>query len=254
MPQQDLFGNLSNRVEIIPTSVIDLAKSGTIRRQERGVDFNAESALSVYSEFHPEVCHLAYSLFLRDATLIFDPFAGWGERHHYAQQYHKRYIGFDLNPDAIAYANATYHVDNQLRDTMTVVPTDFDQPVNGILTCPPYWMRELYSDDPRGGDRQPTWTAFLMWYKAIWERIVAIAAPNTTFCVVVGNWRKDHVYYDLVFQTQKIFDELGLSPFDMVILSRKNITKIKIMIPQTLSEGYTINLHEVLLVYRKTGG
>ena len=253
MPQQNLFGEISEKfLDIIPTSVVDVKKSGTIRRNDQPVDFDSESALSVYSEFHPEICKLCYELFLRDATLVFDPFAGWGERHHYATLYKKTYRGFDLNQEAIDYAKKTYNVENAYRDTMTIAENDFPNGTfNGVITSPPYWNRELYADDSRGGDRQPSWEGFLNWYKNIWVKVVALAAPNTTFCVVVGNWRKDHKYYDLVYQTQKIFDTLGLTPIDMVVVSRKIITKIKVMIPQTIREGYTINLHEILLVYRK---
>ena len=42
-----------------------------------------------------------------------------------------------------------------------------------------------------------------------------------------------------------------MKPFDKVVLSVKKQSKIKIMLPQAKRLGYTVKVHQVLLVYEK---
>lgn len=72
-----------------------------------------------------------------------------------------------------------------------------------------------------------------------------------TVCIAVGDWRKGGKYYDLTFQIEAMLCSFGLEPFDKVVLSRKGVTKLKIMLPQAKRIGYTVHCHETLLVFRK---
>ena len=38
----------------------------------------------------------------------------------------------------------------------------------------------------------------------IWKRVIEKAVPGTKYCIVLGDWRKNKIYYDFVFQTEKI--------------------------------------------------
>ena len=68
---------------------------------------------------------------------------------------------------------------------------------------------------------------------------------------MVGDWRKKHVYYDFTFQTERILTKYGMKPFDKVVLSYKKISPIKLMLPQAKRLGYTVKVHQNLLVYKK---
>lgn len=68
---------------------------------------------------------------------------------------------------------------------------------------------------------------------------------------MAGDWRKNGVYYDLVFQIEKMMADCGATIIDKLVVSRKNISKIKIMLPQCKRLGYSVRVHENLLVYRK---
>ena len=52
-----------------------------------------QSSRSTYSPFSPQIAEWCMEYFLRDTTTIFDPFAGWGERHVAAKTFEKVYIG-----------------------------------------------------------------------------------------------------------------------------------------------------------------
>ena len=46
-------------------------------------------------------------------------------------------------------------------------------------------------------------------------------------------------------------DKLGMKPFDKVILSTKKQSKIKVMLPQAKRLGYTVKVHQILLIFEK---
>jgi hypothetical protein len=46
-------------------------------------------------------------------------------------------------------------------------------------------------------------------------------------------------------------DELGAKIFDQIVVSRKTTSKIKIMLPQAKRLGYSVRVHESLLVFKK---
>ena len=70
-------------------------------------------------------------------------------------------------------------------------------------------------------------------------------------CNMVGDWRKKYIFYDFTFQTEKIMEMCGMKPFDKVVLSQKKISPIKLHMPQAKRFGYTVKVHQTLLVYEK---
>lgn len=244
----DLFGfdapEAADHLTVTPVSVIDLyAQKTSIRRSTGGHD--NISSRQEYSPFPEEVARLCYELYLSDHKSIFDPFAGWGERGFYAKQYGKEYRGFDINPDAISYAAKEFGVSNTLADSADAQIPRFD----GLITCPPYWNLEIYSDD--GIDSAPTWASFLYEYWHVIGRAYAAAKQGAIFCIQVGDWRANGIYYDLAHKTRSLFEELGAITIDDVIISRKNVSKIKVMLPQAKRLGYSVKVHEYLMVFKK---
>lgn len=243
--QIDLFGPAPNGIPardfltVLPTSVIDL-----VPQRSRETNHENSSSRSEYSPFPEEVARLCYELYLRDAVRVYDPFAGWGERGYYADAYGIEYTGFDVSPVSIKHAFDTYGVVNTLANSLTHPIPKFD----GLITCPPYWNLEKFS--VAGIDANRTWNEFLADLQEIFRRAVKAARNPATFCVLVGEWREKGVYYDLEYQTRRIFAELGVPIFDQVTVSRKFTSKIKIMIPQAVRLGYTVRLHESLLVFK----
>jgi DNA modification methylase len=244
----DLFGgeidSTDNReMSIIPVSVIDVWKQSSHLR-DIGNHYAKSSRLQ-YSPFPEEVSRVCYELYLRDCKHIFDPFAGWGERGFFAKEYCKEYTGFDINAMAIQHAEDHYGIQNDLADSYTVKLPKFD----GLFTCPPYWNLERYTD--QGIDAAKTWKDFLFRYSFIFHKAYEVADTGSMFCIMVGDWRKDGVYYDIAHQTRKIFEDLGATTIDDVVISRKGVSKITIMLPQAKRLGYSVKVHSSLLVFKK---
>ena len=241
--QLDLFGDpirIKYELDVIPVSVIDLTPQ---KVREEG-DHNSKSSRQGYSPFPAQIASLCFEFFMRDASLVFDPFAGWGERGAAAKTYGRDYVGFDLSPDAIAEAMRK-GVANTLADSCTAeIPLH-----DGLVTCPPYWNLETYNGN--GIDKLGTWGEFKKALRMVLTRCWDQAKPGSVYCIMVGEWRKDHKYYDLEGVTRRVMEDLGAEIVDQVSVSRKNISKIKVMLPQAKRLGYTVRVHESLLVFRK---
>lgn len=230
--------------KILPTSVVDIRPQG----KRKSENHNTTSSRENYSPFPDEVAIMCVEYFLRDCKNIFDPFAGWGERSNVCNLYGKKYIGYDISDVAIKHAFDNYGVKNIKGDSLQMPIPKFD----GLLTCPPYWNLEEYNS-PDGLDRLKTWDEFLYKYHCLISRVFESAIPGATFCIMVCDWRDNGIYYDLEYQTSKIFENIGAIPFDKVIISRSKISKIKVMLPQAKRFGYTVKVHETLLVFKKPG-
>ena len=233
------------KYKYLPVSVFDIEKIGKIGIRNKQ-NHAGQSSRSSYSPFSPQIAEWCMEYFLRDTTTIFDPFAGWGERHVAAKNFNKVYIGYDISNDAIDFAKTHYNVNNILANSMTEEIPDHD----GLLTCPPYWNLEKYGSK-NGLDRLKKWEDFLEQYERVWKRTCEKALPGSKYCIMVGDWRKKNIFYDFTYQTQKIMEKCGMKVFDKVCLSQKKIYPIKLHMPQAKRFGYTVKVHQTLLVYQK---
>jgi len=224
---------------VLPVSVVDVYKN------VRGNHSDSDSSRSGFSRFPSEVSDLSYELFLRGCKDIFDPFAGWGERHYKAIQHNKNYTGYDISARAVGQAEIEYGVANTLADSSVAQIPIFD----GLLTCPPYWNLEIYSDV--GIEQIRTFDEFICILGDVFRRCFDVCLSGGVFCILVGNWRKNGTYYDLSFAVKNIFRDMGALTIDCVVISRRQKTKVKVLIPQAVRLGYTVNLHEELLVFAK---
>jgi hypothetical protein len=231
------------RIETLPVSVLEIGAQEGGRRGEGLQD--SKSSRSEYSHFPREVASLCYELFLRDATRVFDPFAGWGERHAFAREFGKNYTGFDCSQKSIDEARKVYGVDNTLADSRTDPIPDFD----GLITCPPYWNLERYSK--HGLDGLGTWDDFCDGYGLVLRRCYNAAKPGAKLCIMVGDWRKSGRYYGLCHLTRSVMLDAGAETFDEVVVSRLKVSKVKVMMPQAVRLGYTVKVNENLLVFAK---
>ena len=225
----------------MPVSVFDVGRVGD--SGIRGRQSTANSSRHTFSPFYADVAEWVVSYLLREKTMLFDPFAGWGERHHAARQARKGYIGYDTSRDALSYASRHWNVENVFADSACASIPSHD----AVFTCPPYWNLESYAGE--GLHRCPTWETFLAALRHVWLRVAAMAMPGAMYCIVVGDWRAKGVYYDLTFQMERILQDLRMRCFDRVILSYKKQAPLKAMVHQAKRLGYSMKVHQTLLVY-----
>jgi len=100
-------------------------------------------------------------------------------------------------------------------------------------------------------DKAKTWEDFIVRLSNIFNMSFTAAKSGAVFCVMSGDWRNNHKYYDLTYRIDNIFSSFGATVIDKVCISRKKVSKIKIMLPQAKKLGYTVRVHESLHVYQK---
>ena len=86
--------------------------------------------------------------------------------------------------------------------------------------------------------------------RRVWVRVAARAMPGAMYCIVVGDWRAQGRYYDLTYQVERMLQEdLRMRCFDRIILSYKRQAPLKAMVHQAKRLGYSMKVHQTLLVY-----
>ena len=229
---------------VIPYSIVELARVTTGSHRE-GTDWK-QSSRQTYSNFPNELSLLVTQLYMKNATAVLDPFAGWGERHAAVKKLGIPYFGFDTSMVAIKHAKAKYGVSNIHGNSLTVpFPT-----VDFVFTCPPYGPLEIY-DSPDGLDRLKSWKDFLTGYRKILSKCCDALVSGGTVAMLVGDWRKNHRYFDLTFETERILKECGLTFHDKVIFSHAKRMNAAAHAAQAVRLGTTAKVHESLVVMKK---
>lgn len=142
-----------------------------------------------------------------DIKSVYDPCAGWGERMLCCAAAGAAYHGVDVNSNLEpGYKRMISELDLRecsiiFRDSAGVVPPSGTQ---AVITCPPYWNTEIYSD---AGAENLDYPGFISW----WERVVGdclSAGSLEYFCFQVNQRYRDDMCGPLHKAGWKLADEL----------------------------------------------
>lgn len=139
---------------------------------------------------------------------IYDPCAGWGERMLYCFQHDIVYHGMDVNPALESGYENMIRDFGMTKQVFTTGDSSVDlpgcDPVDAVLTCPPYGPTEIYS--PYGAENLSP-DQFLDW----WRRVVELLSQVNPkyFCFQVNRKYRDDML-DIVatsgfFPVEEIF-------------------------------------------------
>lgn len=237
------FSTGREQVVICPSSVLEPSKDyqkiyeywkalGIIKSDGRADDTQGESknelaeeltngSLNGTSVFNPVLCELMYRWFCPRGGIIFDPFAGGYTRGIVATHLGYEYVGIDLRQEQID-ANVAkaeelelspvYICDDALNADAYEVEADM------ILTCPPYYDLEVYSEDERDLSVMSP-EDFLSTYKRILELAYKKLKDNRFFVIVVSEVRdKKGNYREFVADTIRYCTSLGMNFWNEIIL------------------------------------
>ena len=176
------------------------------------------------SVFNPVVCELMYRWFSKEDDLVFDPFAGGYTRGIVATMLKREYVGIDLRQEQV---DADVSKAEELELSPTYICDDSqnadayikDGEAGMIMTCPPYYDLEKYSDDERDLSHMKP-DEFLDAYRNILEISARKLKQNGFFVIVVGEVRdkKRGYYREFVSDTVRILTNRGLYYWDEIIL------------------------------------
>lgn len=217
------------------------------------------------SLFDPVLTELMYRWFAPPGGQILDPFAGGSVRGVVAGYLGHPYIGIDLSRRQIE-ANreqakvilqpdkpVPYYIVGDSRQVLETYGEDDDYDL--ILTCPPYFDLEVYSDDPHDLSAQPTYGLFLEAYQDIILKACR-GLRKDRFAVIVVSEVRSHRdprggYVGLVPDTIRAFETAGLAYYNEIILVNV-VGTLPVRAGRQFTAGRKVGkMHQNILVFLK---
>lgn len=179
------------------------------------------------SIFNPVLCEVLVKWFSLPGMTIFDPFAGGVTRGAVSCILNRQYVGIDLSKTQVE-ANYTWLSNFEDRYTLKYEPiwacgdsckVEFPN-ADMILTCPPYFNLERYSDDPDDLSNLNTYQDFLNKYTNILRKCYNILEKDSFAVIVVSDIRDRATteYYGFIADTTKIMQSIGFKFYNEIIL------------------------------------
>ena len=222
--------NLTFNLDITPIKEQKKTRYGKCSQESIGDKYCRK--VQATSIFDPVLCELAYKWFSRDNDKVIDPFAGGSVRGIVGSVCGRYYTGIDLSKQQIdnnvyqfeeikqKYRNNLLHIRWINSDSKKYTQEHIDDKYNFMLTCPPYYDLEVYSDSPEDISNCETYEEFLEVYSDILSNCVRMLEDDSFAVIVVGNIRnkKDSGYYDFVGDTVRIMQNAGCLYYNDIIL------------------------------------
>jgi len=209
-----------------------------------------------YSEFNPTVAENIINFWSEKGDTILDPFAG-RTRALIANLKDRKYIGFEVSKDVYDKTSKViyplcnkplpqlYNEDSFNIDKYKIPEVDF------IFSCPPYWNLEKYeSCNGQLSDIQK-YPQFLERYKSILQKTTNFLKKDKYCALVVGDFRKNGIFYNFHIDTINIMKELGMKLHDLIILQSVTFDIAVRRFGGIKKYKMTSKVHEYLLIFKK---
>ena len=216
------------------------------------------------SIFDPVLTEVMYRWFSREGDKIIDPFAGGSVRGVIAACLGRSYTGIDLSKNQVE-ANKEQFADmnkkfSDIKGTATWINGDSlyckelaEDKYDMLLTCPPYYDLEVYSEEEGDISNCDTYEEFMQTFEKIIDNACSMLKENSFAVCVVGDVRdkKTGAYYNFVGDTVNAFRKAGLHYYNEGILV--NVTgTLPVRIGKQFNSGRKFGKqHQNVLVFYK---
>lgn len=214
------------------------------------------------STFDPFLCEILVKWFSRQGDVIYDPFAGGHVRGAVSAMLGRDYVGVDINPLQVEANEQNWGNICQRYDT-----TRFGNPqwvegdsgefhaepkCNMLLTCPPYYNLEVYTDNPSDISTFKTYEEFRNRYEEIIKRGYDNLEDDSFAVIVVEEIRdKDGILYGFVPDTIRAFEKAGFKYYNEMILENR-IMSLGVRCPKYFERSRKVGRHhQNVLVFFK---
>ncbi len=247
-----------------PARAIGTQEGVQTKIAEGDISGGMASGQSGTSIFDPVLCELVYRWFCPVGGGVLDPFAGGSVRGIVAGKLGMSYAGYDLSErqveanreQAVAILGneaAVLWINEDARKFTAIPPYLPDnQGFDFILSCPPYYDLEVYTDNPADLSQAKTYDAFLDAYMRIISGCVGRLKDNRFACFVVGNIRdKEGFYHNLVGDTVMAFEAAGAHFYNDAVLMNA-VGSLPIRVTKQFNSGRKMGkCHQNVLVFYK---
>jgi DNA modification methylase len=224
------------------------------------VNMPDDKFIKAASTFDPVLCELMYRWYCPEGGAILDPFAGGSVRGIVAGYLGYKYTGIDIRPEQVAsnidQASRILGASKQpewLTGSSNVLLFDqflADRRFDMMLTCPPYFNLEVYSDI-EGDLSNMDWPSFVGTYRSIIRKACALLKKDAMAVIVVGEIRARNGYlYGLVPATIKAFEDCGMKYYNEAVLETPVVSAQK-RASSTMRHGKLVKVHQNVLMFKK---
>lgn len=261
---EEIIKNRSNNVRNIT------AKSNTpyINKFDYDIGYKGLERNGNISTFDPFLCEILVRWFSRDDDSIFDPFAGGHVRGAVSGILGRNYHGIDLNPIQVdankenwdkmceIYANTDFGaVEWTCDDSFHYTEThkgDGEKKYNMLLTCPPYYNLEVYSDKQEDLSNCATYDEFIQQFRKIIANSYNLLEYDSFAVIVVEELRDSNgLFYGFVPDTIRAFVDGGFVYYNEMILENR-IMSLGVRCPKYFEQSRKVGRHhQNVLVFFK---
>lgn len=180
------------------------------------------------SIFDPVLAELSLRWWCPAGGRVLDPFAGGSVRGLVAAKLGMHYTGVDLRPEQVdanelqaaafgPVAGSARWISGDSRHLPELIGEE--EPFDFILSCPPYFDLEVYSDRPEDLSAAGSYAGFLEAYREIIRHACARLAPDAFACWVIGDVRDSRGWFHgITGDTVRAFEEAGMRLYNDAIL------------------------------------
>jgi hypothetical protein len=214
------------------------------------------------STFDPFLAEILIKWFSNPGMLILDPFAGGIVRGAVAGILGRNYLGYDISNEQVLhniknwellkdkYSDTTGDVlwVNEDSENMVLNDNQFDM----LLTCPPYYDLEVYTDEPNDLSNQKTYEDFINKYTHIIQLCYNKLKDNSFAVIVVAEIRDNNgIMHGFVPDTINAFKQAGFQYYNEMILENR-IVSLGVRCPKYFDQSRKVGRHHqnVLVFYK----
>lgn len=227
-----------------------------------------EASKDQVSIFDPVLTELMCRWFttpdIYQGATVLDPFAGGSVRGIVNGFLGNRYIGVDINPaqieenerqyDAIKhkFPERTIQPDWRIGDSQNIDTLVTAQDIDFMITSPPFWNLEKYSDQP-GDISNMDWHGFRNNYSTIMEKCIKMLKPGAFAAINMSNIRDKQTGFliNLVDFTTELFEMNGMRLYNEFVIVHPIFT-LQFRAGRSFMSRRTVGKqHEFMLVYYK---
>lgn len=207
-----------------------------------------------WSPYIPRNVILRYS---NEGDVVLDQFVGGGTTAVEAKLTRRNFIGFDINPDAVALSNKKCEFDFDTSCFASIKTGDarsldlLDESVDLICTHPPYADIIKYSESIEGDLSHLDMKEFLPEIYIVAQECFRVLRKDKYCAVLMGDTRKKGMVQPLAFETMTMFQLAGFKLKEIIIKEQHNCRATGYWKTNSIKYNFLLLAHEYLFVFKK---
>lgn len=209
------------------------------------------------SLFDPVVSQLCYQWFCINGGHVIDCCSGDTRKGNVIAKLGGKYTGIELRENQVIHNNsksfegATWICDSGI-NINRYIP---DKSADMILSCPPYYNLEVYSENENDLSNKNNYNDFIELLGQMYSNTIKCLKDDSFACIVIQNIRKTKSqlyidYYPFKEDIIKIFTNNGMFFYNDIVILKANGTAQMRAIPY-MNQKKIVPIHEYLLVFYK---